>query len=348
MRESITWCVSLLFAGSMAASSLQESVCVTRLIHQLTSPKFSERDAASKALNEMGKAVLPALRKAATEEKSLETRRRASQLINAIEARIYGPLRLLYGHTRPVASLAFTLDGKLLSSASVDQTVRLWKVSTSKELRKLTNTGIISSASAFSADGKVLAAYSADGSIVLCEVMTAKLVKKFQRDREPVRALAFTPDGKTIASCGENSVKLWEVTSGKAKWQIDQRGSIFGSLAFTADGKTLASVLNRDRIVKLFEVATGKELRTLHGHEKPITSVLFLPDGKTLITGGLDGTLRFWEVATGAPLRMVKTHLPCVVCVKASQDGKVIAAAVEAEPNQIEGHRDTARCGNRQ
>lgn len=43
-------------------------------------------------------------------------------------------LQKLEGHTKPVAAVSFSPDGSLLASASSDNTVRLWRVSTGQEL----------------------------------------------------------------------------------------------------------------------------------------------------------------------------------------------------------------------
>jgi hypothetical protein len=57
---------------------------VTRLIEQLGSEKFAEREGASKRLEAVGERALAALRAALTSD-DLEVRRRASRLVAALE-----------------------------------------------------------------------------------------------------------------------------------------------------------------------------------------------------------------------------------------------------------------------
>ncbi|HMC64061.1 MAG TPA: HEAT repeat domain-containing protein, partial [Gemmataceae bacterium] len=57
---------------------------IDKLIRQLGSPKFSEREAASKALEEIGELALDTLREAAAKNKDIEIRRRAQELAGKI------------------------------------------------------------------------------------------------------------------------------------------------------------------------------------------------------------------------------------------------------------------------
>jgi hypothetical protein len=61
------------------------TAAVPRLIEQLDSPTFSEREAASRDLRRIGVLALAALRKAARGNSSLEVRRRAEHLIRVIQ-----------------------------------------------------------------------------------------------------------------------------------------------------------------------------------------------------------------------------------------------------------------------
>src|SRR5713101_2959025 len=58
----------------------------------------------------------------------------------------------------------------------------------------------------------------------------------------PVNSVAFSPDGKTLASASDdNTIKLWDVTSGTELRSLEGHSSEVRSVAFSPDGKTLAS-----------------------------------------------------------------------------------------------------------
>ncbi|MCC5644224.1 serine/threonine protein kinase, partial [Nostoc sp. CHAB 5824] len=74
------------------------------------------------------------------------------------------------------------------------------------------------------------------------------------------------PDGKTLASGSEDkTIKLWDVSTGKALKTLTGHSSKVNSVVFSPDGKTLASG-SEDKTIKLWDVSTGKALKTLTGH----------------------------------------------------------------------------------
>ncbi len=75
-------------AGFPADSDAVPKARIDRLIEQLGSKKFNEREAAARALEKMGEKALPALRKAAMEHADSEVRRRAASLVVALERRL--------------------------------------------------------------------------------------------------------------------------------------------------------------------------------------------------------------------------------------------------------------------
>jgi formylglycine-generating enzyme required for sulfatase activity len=87
----------------------QEAFDAAPFIRALSSLKFEERQAATKALRDIGPPALPALRKAATQAPDLETQRRAEQLIAALTAK--GEYRVLRGGS-------FTSPAALVRSAN--------------------------------------------------------------------------------------------------------------------------------------------------------------------------------------------------------------------------------------
>src|SRR5690349_6895172 len=107
-------CLLLIFVQSARCESPRKAAPseVDRLIQQLGSDSFAEREAASKALDAVGESALEALQKAAREDRDAEVRRRAKGLVELLEARLYGELRCFKGHTDCVLSVSFSPDGK--------------------------------------------------------------------------------------------------------------------------------------------------------------------------------------------------------------------------------------------
>ena len=76
-------------------------------------------------------------------------------------------IRTLHGHGSSIMCLSFAPDGKTLASASRDNTVRFWDVSTGKCVRALKHHTDQVFGVCYSPDGNLLATASADKRVCL-------------------------------------------------------------------------------------------------------------------------------------------------------------------------------------
>jgi hypothetical protein len=233
---------ALLFIFALPASSAPPAKAqpaeVERLIKQLGSDSFTERQAATKALDAIGEPALETLRKAATENGDAEVRRRAKQIVESVEARLYRELRCFKGHGAPVYRLAFSPDGKRALSASDDRTICLWEVETGKELRRFKVHTSVLYGVAFSPDGKQVLSGSIDHTVRLWDLQTGKELRRFEGHNGLVSDVAISPDGKLMLSSGlqDHTMRLWDAQTGKELHRFTGHTNCVTTVVFSLDG----------------------------------------------------------------------------------------------------------------
>lgn len=112
-------------------------------------------------------------------------------------------------------------------------------------------------------------------------------------------AAALSPDGKTLVMGGDDdqTVKVWDVSSGKEIAVLHGHAGPVHCLGFSPDGKRLVTG-SEDRTIKLWDVVTWQEVGTLKGHADTVMSVQFSPDGKNLATMSNDHVVKIWQAMT--------------------------------------------------
>ncbi|MCG6534830.1 MAG: WD40 repeat domain-containing protein, partial [Syntrophales bacterium LBB04] len=138
--------------------------------------------------------------------------------------------------------------------------IKLWEVSTGREIRTLAGHESSVQSVAFSADGR----YAISGGYG-----------------------------------GDDTIKLWDLSTGKEVKTLRGHSGGVSSVALSPDGRYALAGGSDDQTVKLWEVSTGRELRTLSGHASSVRSVAFSPDGRHIFSGSFNGDTRTWNLYTG-------------------------------------------------
>ena len=122
------------------------------------------------------------------------------------------------GHSSRVTSLNFSPNGRLLVSASADNTLRLWNMhdGATKLLTNESTTFIHSRyySVVFSPDGRYVVASDSDEMVKIWDVYTGQLTRGMKVHMGWVTYVAFMPDGKGLVSGGwDHKLRFWDVSS---------------------------------------------------------------------------------------------------------------------------------------
>ncbi|HJR08802.1 MAG TPA: caspase family protein [Pyrinomonadaceae bacterium] len=124
-------------------------------------------------------------------------------------------------------------DMKITTTGSV----KVWDLSTGRELRTLAGHTSEVKAVAFSTDARIVAAAATDNTIKLWDAATGRELHTLRGHTSSINSIAFSPDARLLASASDDgSTVLWDATTGK---QLATLVSLFDGadwLVVTPDG----------------------------------------------------------------------------------------------------------------
>jgi len=242
-------------------------------------------------------------------------------------------IRTFKGHSKPIYSVTFSPDGRYALSGSFDKTLRLWDLTTAKELKNFEHPKYVRSV-AISPDGRYALSGGGDRVLRYWDLTTGKEVRSFKGHAGSIYSVAFSPNGRYAlsgGSCGkggkdgDKTMYLWDLVSSKRVRAFRDQPShrYVAAVAFSPDGRYALSG-EWDKTVKIWDVATGYKLRTLTGHTAYVERATFSPEGKMVISGGYDKVLRLWNMATGKEIKTFTGHSGKIYSLLFSPDGRYV------------------------
>ncbi|XP_055830511.1 protein JINGUBANG-like [Solanum dulcamara] len=218
-------------------------------------------------------------------------------------------------HMGPISSLAINISDDILYSASLDKTVKVWRISDLKCIETIQAHNDPINAIVVGDDG-VLYTASDDATVRVwrrnfCSgdrphSLTVTLPAKCS----PVKTLALTTDGGVLyGGCSDGYIHYW--LKGWFSGQLQYGGALLGHTHAVMCLASMANYLVSGSADSTCRVWLREQqdcqhvcVAILQGHRGPIRCVAVFPrpvneeseDGCTICTGSLDGVLKMWRV----------------------------------------------------
>lgn len=186
------------------------------------------------------------------------------------------------GHRGPVYSAAFSPDGSRIVSGGYDKRVLIWRPDELQayDFRRLASGEKVIGAKFLTLDGHGAG----------------------------VRSVSFSADGAlALSGSHDNTVKVWDVETGRMLKTFRGHDSWVRSCAFSPDSRMVVSA-SHDHRAQLWSITDYEEVRVLQGrilsgHNDAVLAASFSRDGGVIATASRDRTAKTWDFRTGRELR---------------------------------------------
>lgn len=224
-------------------------------------------------------------------------------------------------HESPVTWVCFNQDEHYALSGSLDRTLRLWEIATSRCLLTFKgHDGGVTSA-CFVIDGRCIASGSEDKTIRLWETKTGRCLHILTGHQMEVNSVCFSEKGPYVLSgSSDKTLKLWDLVNNRCLRTFKGHSAAVIAVCLS-EGERYALSGSEDGTLRLWETETGCCLRVFEGGAVGLTSVALSRDGQYAFSGSGNGLLMLWEVNTGRCLWTVSGHTNRVNSVSFSGDG---------------------------
>ena len=142
-----------------------------------------------------------------------------------------------------------------------------------------------------------------------------------------VSSVDFSANGNILVSgSSDNTIKVWDVKSGKLIRTIPAFHSYVTNVALSQDGEIIAATGYNSHDILLFNSQTGKLIRKLSGHSMEVNSIAISANSKFIVSASDDESIKLWNLDSGKLISSFTSESP-IKSIAISNNNKLTLSA---------------------
>jgi WD40 repeat protein len=245
------------------------------------------------------------------------------------------------GHELAVVAVTVSPDSNFIATGSKDKSIKLWEVSTGREIRSFLGHEMTVTSLEFSSDGKYIISGSYDKSVRIWEVSTGKEYYSVLTE-DAITDVAFDPKLRFFVSAGYNrsgypdSATVYDFKTRQKIIRLPinaDEGRGYGvSLSISPDGHWIGFGED-NRVVNVYKTNSWEKAHTFQYEEGWCggcsTMLTFSPDNTFLYMASHNGPFKKYDLTSGKLLKVYEETSEDLTGVAISRNGKMLARASE-------------------
>jgi WD40 repeat protein len=228
--------------------------------------------------------------------------------VNVWNTRTLTSIRRYTNHTHWVYSLD-QIDNDTMVSGSIDNTIRIWKISTGETLL-IINVGVqVNMVKVFSIEYKqIVCCTSQSINLQIYDYQTGALNRTLNGHSNYVRSIEMLSEQFMASGGDDQKLIIWDLSSYTIKYTLTGHTSAVYCIKRLSSSLIASGYWNGKIII--WNWLTGEQIFNLTGHtDKFYSNSLDLYDKQTLISGSVDKTVKFWNITNGELIRSINASI---------------------------------------
>ena len=236
-------------------------------------------------------------------------------------------MRVVAGHLGWVRSIAVDPGNEWFATGSVDRTIKIWDLASSK--LKLTLTGHLHAVRALQISNRHPYLFSAgEDKMVKCWDLEQNMaIRHYHGHFSGVCALAIHPTLDLIVTGGrDSSARVWDMrTRHEVMTLTGHHDAVMSIIAQGVDPQVVTASM--DRTIRLWDIRKANVSMILTHHKKSVRALVGHPTEFTMASGAAD-SLKKWLFPRGKLMKTMKGHDGAIVnAIAVNSDNVLVSCA---------------------